>query len=100
MTRHLMLLPSLACPASCTYCFGPHEGGPGMSRETVAAVIRWQNALDGGDEPIEFTFHGGEPLIGALKDEYLYVRKAGAKSLGKLATPTPWSRSDASSMNR
>jgi len=34
-----------------------------MSRETLAAVIHWQNALDGGDKPLEITFHGGEPLV-------------------------------------
>lgn len=62
MSRHLMLVPSLACPASCVYCFGPHEGGPPMRRETVKAVVRWQNALD-GNEPLEITFHGGEPLV-------------------------------------
>ena len=34
-----------------------------MCRETLAAVIHWQNTLDAGDEPIEITFHGGEPLV-------------------------------------
>jgi hypothetical protein len=24
--RHLMLLPSLACQAQCSYCFGPNRG--------------------------------------------------------------------------
>ena len=62
MTRHLMLVPSLACPASCTYCFGPHEGGAPMTRDTVEAVVRWQNAL-GGQDALEITFHGGEPLV-------------------------------------
>lgn len=63
MLSHLMLLPSLACPASCSYCFGPREGGPRMGQETLAAVIRWQQC--GGDEdgPLQITFHGGEPLL-------------------------------------
>ena len=62
MSRHLMLVPSLACPASCAYCFGPRGGGPPMRQEAVEAVIRWQSALD-GSEPLEITFHGGEPLV-------------------------------------
>jgi uncharacterized protein len=63
VSRHLMLVPSLACPASCIYCFGPHEGGPSMRRETVEAVVRWQDALDDSAETLEITFHGGEPLV-------------------------------------
>ncbi len=33
-----------------------------MQRETVEAIVRWQSAF-GGDEPLEITFHGGEPLV-------------------------------------
>ena len=62
MPHRLMVLPSLACPASCVYCFGPHTGGPQMRRETLEAVVRWQDALGHGDG-IEITFHGGEPLV-------------------------------------
>ena len=62
MSRHLMLVPSLACPASCKYCFGPHTGGASMSRRTVEAVVAWQQAL-GETKPLEITFHGGEPLV-------------------------------------
>ena len=62
MSRHLMLIPTLACPASCTYCFGPHAGGPAMGRETVEAVLRWQNTLEEGYRSLDITFHGGEPL--------------------------------------
>jgi uncharacterized protein len=88
-----MLVPSLACPASCAYCFGPHKGSGTMSRATLEAVVEWQRGLaedsagarldsDGatGREPsgatgrppaslgtapatIEITFHGGEPLV-------------------------------------
>ena len=62
MPKHLMLVPSLDCPANCAYCFGPHTGGAAMQRETVEAIVRWQSAF-GGDEPLEITFHGGEPLV-------------------------------------
>jgi uncharacterized protein len=62
MPQHLMLVPSLACPASCNYCFGPHAGGAPMSRPTVEAIVVWQQVL-GDTEPFEITFHGGEPLV-------------------------------------
>src|SRR5450756_970460 len=64
MSSHLMLAPSLACPASCAYCFGPHVGGAVMGRETLEAVVRWQAALGEDDSgTLEITFHGGEPLV-------------------------------------
>jgi uncharacterized protein len=73
MSSHLMLVPSLVCPASCAYCFGPHAGGKIMDRETIEAVVEWQRALGGGANeadgngrgpgPVEITFHGGEPLV-------------------------------------
>ena len=66
MTRHLLLVPSLACPASCKYCFGPHQGNGSMSVDTLRAVIRWQHRL-GDVEPVEITFHGGEPLLPGLE---------------------------------
>lgn len=58
----LMLLPTLACPAACSYCFGPHAGGESMRRETLEAVVRWQQQ-SGNGKPLEITFHGGEPLM-------------------------------------
>jgi uncharacterized protein len=66
MLRHLMLVPSLACPAGCAYCFGPHSDGPSMSRETLEALARWQNAL-GDADVLEITFHGGEPLVPGIQ---------------------------------
>lgn len=45
MSQHLMLVPSLACPASCAYCFGPHQGTGTMSRATLEAVVDWQRRL-------------------------------------------------------
>lgn len=66
MSRHLMLVPSLACPASCAYCFGPHRGTGTMSREVVKAVVDWQKSCNGSD-PLEITFHGGEPLTAGIE---------------------------------
>ena len=62
MPCHLLLVPALACPASCSYCFGPHVGESSMSEATVAAIVRWHNVL-GDKNPLEITFHGGEPLV-------------------------------------
>jgi len=33
-----------------------------MSKDTVEAIARWQNSL-GSKDPLEITFHGGEPLV-------------------------------------
>jgi uncharacterized protein len=68
MSRHLMLVPSLACPAGCAYCFGPHAGGKTMSRDTLHKVVDWLQALgagagDAGEPELAITFHGGEPLV-------------------------------------
>lgn len=67
MLRHLMLVPSTACPAECNYCFGPHEGGSAMKSETVEATVRWIQALDVKSDSIDLTFHGGEPLTAGIK---------------------------------
>lgn len=58
MRDHLMIVPSLACPASCKYCFGPHEGGK-MSLDVVKSTVKWQQQYS---DKLELTFHGGEPL--------------------------------------
>ena len=67
VSQHLMLVPSLACPASCAYCFGPHAGGTTMGRETLEAVVEWRRALAAESAAeqgtLEITFHGGEPLV-------------------------------------
>lgn len=57
-----MLIPSLDCPASCKYCFGPYSGSTLMSQDIVELIVNWQNSFT-TDEPIEITFHGGEPLV-------------------------------------
>ena len=60
-----MLIPSLACPAGCHYCFGPHHGdGVTMSVQTLEAVVNWQQTWD--TDPLDITFHGGEPLVPGL----------------------------------
>lgn len=62
MSRHLMLVPSTACPANCLYCFGPHASNIIMGREVLDAVVNWLNAKQ-DYQPLDITFHGGEPLV-------------------------------------
>ncbi len=63
MVQDLMLIPSLDCSANCRYCFGPRQSsGTTMSRQTLEAVAHWQRVSGAGD-PLEITFHGGEPLV-------------------------------------
>jgi uncharacterized protein len=64
MQPHFMLVPSLACPASCSYCFGPHEG-PIASPKTMRTAVEFigKIAAETGQRKIKVTFHGGEPLL-------------------------------------
>ena len=61
---HFMLVPSLACPAACSYCFGPHQG-PTMSPETMESALDFiaRIAAQTGQRKVKVTFHGGEPLV-------------------------------------
>ena len=61
---HFMLVPSLACPALCSYCFGPHEG-PTMPAETMEASLDFVARIAGEtrQRKVKVTFHGGEPLM-------------------------------------
>lgn len=38
-------------------------GGLAMRQETIEAVVLWQRTRDDGKEPLDITFHGGEPLL-------------------------------------
>ncbi|HZD43046.1 MAG TPA: TIGR04083 family peptide-modifying radical SAM enzyme [Methanomicrobiales archaeon] len=58
---HVMLIPTLGCPAHCSYCWSSEEGSPIMSIDTVREVVEWLK--DFRKEPVTFTFHGGEPLL-------------------------------------
>jgi len=65
MQRNIMIVPSLACPASCSYCFGPHQGNTQMNQGVIESVIRWQGSVQ-SDDSLNITFHGGEPLVAGL----------------------------------
>jgi len=61
MAFHVMLVPTLGCPSKCSYCWSSEEGSPVMSIETIKEVVTWLS--DFRDDPVTFTFHGGEPLL-------------------------------------
>ncbi|MDD1708987.1 MAG: TIGR04083 family peptide-modifying radical SAM enzyme [Methanoregulaceae archaeon] len=58
---HVMLIPTLGCPAHCSYCWSSEAGSPKMSIETIEDVISWLK--DFRNDRVTFTFHGGEPLL-------------------------------------
>ena len=58
---HVMLIPTLGCPAHCSYCWSSETGSPKMSIGTVRDVVSWLK--DFRKDRVTFTFHGGEPLL-------------------------------------
>lgn len=60
-TFHIMLIPTLGCPAHCKYCWSSDERSPRMSIETIKDVVEWLK--DFRDDQVTVTFHGGEPLL-------------------------------------
>jgi uncharacterized protein len=58
---HVMLIPTLNCPARCSYCWSSEHGSPVMGIDTVKDVVAWLRNF--GEERVTFTFHGGEPLL-------------------------------------
>lgn len=61
MPFHVMLIPTLGCPANCSYCWSSEEKSPIMSIETIKEVVEWLKVFRG--DSVTFTFHGGEPLL-------------------------------------
>ena len=61
MAFHVMIIPTLGCPSNCCYCWSSEEASPIMSIETVNEVVEWLKNFR--DDPVTFTFHGGEPLL-------------------------------------
>ena len=56
-----MIIPTLGCPSKCAYCWSSEVGSPIMSIETVKDIVAW--LTDFRNDPVTFTFHGGEPLL-------------------------------------
>jgi uncharacterized protein len=61
MAFHVMLVPTLGCPSNCEYCWSSEEGSPIMKIEIIEEVVEWLKNFR--EEPVTFTFHGGEPLL-------------------------------------
>lgn len=61
MPFHVMLIPTLNCPAHCVYCWSSEHGSPIMSIDTVKETVAWLKEFR--DDAVTFTFHGGEPLM-------------------------------------
>jgi len=59
---HVMLIPTLGCPANCEYCWSSEVGSPIMPIETVKEIVEWLKDFR-KDDRVTFTFHGGEPLL-------------------------------------
>ncbi len=61
---HIMLIPTLGCPAHCSYCWSSEAGSPKMSIDTVKETVAWLKNFK--NDQITITFHGGEPLLGGV----------------------------------
>lgn len=58
---HVMIIPTMGCPANCTYCWSSETTSLVMTQETMDDTIEWLKNFR--QEPITITFHGGEPLL-------------------------------------
>ena len=67
---HVMIIPTMGCPANCSYCWSSEVESEIMSKETVDNLIDWLK--DFKNEATTFTFHGGEPLLAGY-DYYEYT---------------------------
>jgi len=61
MAFHVMLVPTLGCPSDCKYCWSSEEGSPVMGVDIIKETVEWLKNFR--EEPVTFTFHGGEPLL-------------------------------------
>jgi len=62
-----MVIPSLACQASCKYCFGPHKGAT-MDEQTAKETVSFIHniAIETCAKEVSIVFHGGEPLLAPI----------------------------------
>jgi len=80
---HVMIIPTLGCPSKCSYCWSSEEGSPIMSIDTVRDIVEWLKIFR--DDPVTFTFHGGEPLLAGAD----FYRKALPMLSGDLSSLSP-----------
>jgi uncharacterized protein len=81
MAFHVMLVPTLGCPSNCSYCWSSDENSSLMNIEIIEEVVEWLKTFR--DDPVTFTFHGGEPLLAGL-DFYRKALPLLAKGLSHL----------------
>lgn len=67
---HIMIIPTMGCPANCSYCWSSETTSLVMTKETMDDIVEWLE--DFKKEPVTFTFHGGEPLLAGY-DFYEYA---------------------------
>ena len=60
--NNYFLLPTMACQASCRYCFAK-KTGVFMDEATEDAAIAFIERTAPAEQDIHITFHGGEPLL-------------------------------------
>ena len=65
MPFHVMVVPTLGCPASCGYCWSSDKNSPVMSVETAKEMVEWLRGFR--HDAVTITFHGGEPLLAGAK---------------------------------
>jgi uncharacterized protein len=65
MPFHVMVVPTLGCPASCKYCWSSDKGSPVMTVETAKEMVEWLREFR--RDAVTITFHGGEPLLAGPK---------------------------------
>ncbi|MBE6493682.1 MAG: TIGR04083 family peptide-modifying radical SAM enzyme [Methanosphaera stadtmanae] len=58
---HVMIIPTMGCPANCSYCWSSETTSLVMDTKTMDQIVEWLK--DFKKEPVTFTFHGGEPLL-------------------------------------
>lgn len=56
-----MIIPTLNCQSNCKYCWGFEKNSEIMDISIIEDTVNW--LADFRNEPVHFTFHGGEPLI-------------------------------------
>jgi len=63
--KNYFILPTLACNASCRYCFTRSRKSPVMIQETIIKALDVIRRVNGQSYPddINICFHGGEPLM-------------------------------------
>jgi len=76
-----MIIPALGCPSKCNYCWSSEDGSFVMSIETFQEIVNWFKNFR--EEPVTFTFHGGEPLLAGY-DFYKKALPLLSKSLTEL----------------